>query len=313
MGATDAPDGVGNYWTSLPDWPAAVATPLYLSPGGLLSWQPPSAPTPSGTAEAGTMPARGARAAAGVNATTDADQCTSWAYDPTSPSATIGGNNLILPCGPLDQRPVEAKADVAVFTTPALPKALALTGALEATLYVSSANANDTDFHLRLTDVYPDGTSRLIQDGIQRMRWRAGVAATTPTLMTPGEVYEISVCLWNTSYVFAPGHRIRLVVGSANAPRFRPNPNTGRLLVDEDGRSVIAQNSVHHSALRPSSIALPVVQLSQMPRHRILDSLASTAAAPGAQAAHGGNASHIALLKALLKAPGHQAGRPTSP
>lgn len=145
---------------------------------------------------------------------------------------------------------------------------------LEARLWVSSANANDTDFTLKLTDVHPDGRSRLIQDGIQRMRWRDGVDQTEPKLMDPGTVYPISISLWNTSYVFPTGHRIRLIVASANAPRFRPNPNTGQLVASEDGRTVVAQNTVHFSRERPSAIYLPVVALADLPQRPILDAVA---------------------------------------
>ena len=254
MGSRDAPRGVGNYWTSLREWPAATPTPLYLAAGGALSWAAPGG-------------ARGG-AAGGASA------ATAWRYSPSDPTPTIGGNNLELSCGPLDQRPIEARADVAVFTSDALVQPLALTGALEAVLHVSTRSAvNDTDFALKLTDVHPDGTSRLVQDGIQRMRWRAGPRAATPLPMAPNVTYRINISLWNTSYVFAAGHRLRVVVSSANAPRFRANPNTGVPLSREDGRTRDATNVVWHAADTPSALILPVVALAQLPEHNIIETV----------------------------------------
>jgi predicted acyl esterase len=247
MGATDAPAGVGNYWTSLADWPAATPTPLYFAAGRKLSWSPPPP---------------------GVNSSS------SFTYDPSAPTPTIGGNNLEIACGPADQRKTEARSDVAVFTSDALEKPIALTGALEAVLHVSTASAiNDTDFAVKLTDVYPDGTSRLIQDGIQRMRWRHGPMQRLPVPMKPHTVYKVNVSLWNTSYVFPAGHRIRVVVSSANSPRFKPNPNTGLPLAQEDGRMLVADNTVHHTHSQASVFILPVVSLEQLPKHDILGSV----------------------------------------
>ena len=109
MGSKDAPKGVGNHWTSLPDWPTPTTTRFYMQPGGALATSP----------------------AAVANASS------SFAYDPSDPSPTTGGNNLVLKCGPKDQAPVEARAgDHLTFTTAPLAEPLALTGALEAELYV---------------------------------------------------------------------------------------------------------------------------------------------------------------------------------
>ena len=93
---------------------------------------------------------------------------------------------------------------------------------------------------------------------------------TRPLTRTPSLSENVS--LWNTSYVFAPGHQLRVVVSSANAQRFRPNPNTGVPLALEDGRMIVAENGVHHDAAggAPSRLILPVVQLTQLPEHNIL-------------------------------------------
>ena len=250
MGAKDAPKGSGNYWTSLPDWPEYSARRLYLAAGGNLSFAAP----------------------AGADEVSAPSTATSWKYDPTDPTPTIGGNNLLMKCGPLDQRPAEARDDVAVFTSPVLSKPLAVTGPLTAEIYVSTANANDTDFAVRLTDVYPDGTSQLIQDGIERMRWRISPSQSKPVPMEAGKVYPIRISLWNTSYVFPAGHRIRATVSSANYPRFSPNPNTGLPLDSGSTATIVAENSVHHSSTYPSSIILPYVELSQLPEHGVLES-----------------------------------------
>lgn len=262
MGAKGAPKGDGNYWTSLDTWPEPTPTPLYLADGGKLRWERDS------VADLRSWEAGGSADDTGVG---KSKSSVSWKYDPANPTPTIGGNNLELACGPLDQRPVEARKDVAVFSSPVLKAPLALTGPLEAVLHVSTRSAiNDTDFAIKLTDVYPDGTSRLIQDGIQRMRWRAGPYETTPLPMVANVTYQINISMWNTSYVFSAGHVIRAVVSSANAPRFRPNPNTGLPLALEDGRKLVAENVVHFSSHKPSALLLPVVELSQLPEHNIL-------------------------------------------
>jgi hypothetical protein len=115
-----------------------------------------------------------------------------------------------------------------------------------------------------MSDVYPTGEARLIQDSAIRMRWREG--GLTPVMMEAGEVYEVTGSLWNTSYVLAPTHKLRLVVTSSNSPRFSVNPNNGHLLADEDaGEFITANNVLYHSDKYPSHFTLPVVSMSQMP------------------------------------------------
>ena len=125
-------------------------------------------------------------------------------YDPSEPCPTIGGNNLEIACGPSDQRPLENRSDVLVFTTPVLEEDVVTTGPLLAHLFVSTANTNDTDWVVRLTDVYPElhgGGSHLIQDGIIRMRWRHTTTQPDPVPIVPGQVEAVTLSLWNTSYV----------------------------------------------------------------------------------------------------------------
>jgi uncharacterized protein len=136
------------------------------------------------------------------SAPTDPSSSTSFVYDPANPAPTVGGSNLELPCGPLDQRPVESRPDVRTFTTDVLTGPLALTGPVDVTLWVES-NCTDTDFTAKLTDVYPTGESRILNDGIVRMRWRD---YAEPKPMVPGDVYQVTITLWNVSYIFSEGY-----------------------------------------------------------------------------------------------------------
>jgi hypothetical protein len=161
---------------------------------------------------------------------------------------------------------------------------VALTGPLSVTLFVSS-NATDTDFAVTLIDVYPANSSDtknanasiLVADGITRMRWRNAPGVSVPQLLTPGAQYQISVDLWNTSYVFSPGHRIRVHVTSSNYPRFDVNPNNG-LPLTQSGPNVTASNTLYTSLAAPSAINLPIVQLSQLPKFDVLDAVEPLAA-----------------------------------
>jgi hypothetical protein len=178
----------------------------------------------------------------------------SYRYDPAKPVPTIGGAELGANIGPRDQRSVESRPDVLLFTSDALEAPLEVTGRIGARLFVSS-DCPDTDFTVKLTDVYPDGRSMLVTDGILRTRFRESFEREK--LLEPGEVVEIPVDLWSTSLVFNTGHRIRIAVSSSNAPRFDPNPNTGRgFRADQEQR--VAANTLHVSEKYPSQIVLPV-------------------------------------------------------
>ena len=119
---------------------------------------------------------------------------------------------------------------------------------------------------VKISDVYPTGEIRLIQDSAVRMRWREG--GLTPVLMETGKVYEVTASLWNTSYVIAPGHALRFAVTSSNYPRFSANPNNGLLLIQNSTDSPInvANNVLYHSAKYPSNFVLPVVKKMQLPQ-----------------------------------------------
>jgi len=247
MGADPSDDlsALGNYWTTQDDFPAFTPTKMYLQAHNNLT---------------GTLPP------AGYSADT-------YTYNPANPVPSNGGNNLKIECGPRNQAAPGYRQDVITFQSAPLTEALWLTGPINAVLYVSS-NATDTDFTAKLVDVYPNGADmRLIQDGIVRMRWRDRTESNLAKPMSPGRVYEVELSLWNTSYVFSPGHRLRVDISSSNFPRFSVNPNNFCPMANEQcAPNVTARNTIYHSAEHPSHISLPVVQSSQLPEHGVLDS-----------------------------------------
>lgn len=177
-----------------------------------------------------------------------------YEYDPLDPVLTLGGQNLNIPSGPYDQQLIEQRADVIVFTSDILTEPVWIVGPIIASLFVSS-NQYDTDFTVKLTDVYPDGRSMLITDGILRMRNRNSLEYWE--FIEPGEIYEIEVDLWSTAYIFNKGHRIRVSISSSNAPRFLPNSNN----TDGYRKSAIeltAENTIYAGHGFPSRIILPL-------------------------------------------------------
>ncbi|MEX2126464.1 MAG: CocE/NonD family hydrolase [Woeseia sp.] len=159
------------------------------------------------------------------------------------------------PGGSYDQRAIEARADVLVYTSEPLRHDTEVTGSVRATLYVSS-DVKDTDFTAKLVDVHPDGTAYNVDDTILRARYRDGY--DSEAFMRPGEVYELNPTAMSTSYEFRKGHRIRVEIASSKFPQYMRNLNTGGNNYDET-ESVIAHNSIHHSAEYPTRIVLPVV------------------------------------------------------
>lgn len=184
----------------------------------------------------------------------------SYHYDPMNPVQTIGGgdccNGGLVTAGAFDQRIIEARNDVLVFTSEPLEKPLEVTGFVDAVLHVSS-NAKDTDFAVKLVDVAPDGTAYIIDDTIFRARYREGY--NKPRMMKEGEVYKIDMTPMTTSIEFQKGHRIRIEVTSSNFPKFARNLNTGGNNYDES-EGVVAHNIIHHSADFPSYVVLPIVK-----------------------------------------------------
>lgn len=181
-----------------------------------------------------------------------------FTYDPLNPVPSLGGgvccNNGASVGGSFDQRAIEARADVLVYTTEPLEDALNVTGFVRARLYVSS-DAKDTDFTVKLVDVHPDGTAYNVDDTIFRARYRDGY--DREVFMTEGEVYELKPTAMSTSYEFTAGHRVRIEISSSKFPQYMRNLNTGGNNYDET-EGVTAHNTVHHSAEHPSQITLPV-------------------------------------------------------
>ena len=179
----------------------------------------------------------------------------SYTYDPGDPVPTLGGNTLIIPQGVADQRPVEDRQDVLVYTSEPLEHSLEITGPIEVHLFATSG-AMDTDFTGKLVDVRPDGYAHNLQDGIIRARYRTSGAQ--PSFIKAGQVYEYVIDLWATSHVLQAGHRLRVEISSSNFPRFDRNPNTGTAL-GQDSLMEVAYQTVYHSAAYPSHIVLPII------------------------------------------------------
>jgi uncharacterized protein len=189
----------------------------------------------------------------------DSDPPDSYIYDPANPVPTTGGPlccNGEEVAGPRDQKNVEARQDVLVYSTGALADDVEVTGPVTLDLFAKSS-AVDTDFTAKLVDVGPDGFARNVTEGILRAKFRESTKGA-PKLMTPGQVYEFKIDMWNTSNVFLKGHRIRLEVSSSNFPRFDRNLNTGKDAAT-DAYSVKATNTVLHDGAHPSALILPVV------------------------------------------------------
>ena len=179
-----------------------------------------------------------------------------FVYDPLDPVPTKGGNNLGLNLGAYDQQEIEDREDVLVYTTPVLEDDVEVTGYISAVLYAKT-DAVDTDFTVKLVDVWPDGKAVNIQDGVVRAMYRNN-DPENPTPLTPGEVERYELDLWATSNVFKKGHRIRVEVSSSNFPRFNRNLNTG-VPPATATKAVKADQTVFHDAERPSRIVLPVI------------------------------------------------------
>jgi len=183
----------------------------------------------------------------------------SFVYDPANPVPTVGGPLCCDPehlaAGPQDQKDVEARQDVLVYSTPVLDRDIEVTGPVRLDLFAKSS-AVDTDFTAKLVDVWPNGFAQNLTEGILRARFRDSETEATPII--PGKVYEYKIDVWSTSNVFLKGHRIRLEVSSSNFPRFDRNLNTGKSAA-ESADMVKATQTILHDAEHPSALVLPVV------------------------------------------------------
>ncbi len=232
-----------NKWQTSDSWPPRGAEPmtLYLSSGGkantldgdgVLTPKPPAADRPDG-----------------------------FAYDPMHPVPSYGGNvcctGNAVQGGAFDQRKMESRQDILVYTSEPLKEGTEISGPVEVSLYVST-DVKDTDFTLKILDVYPDGKAYNLDETIQRARYREGYDKT-PVMMESGKVYRVPLSPMTTSNFFEAGHRIRIEVSSSNFPRFDRNMNTGGKNYDET-TGVVAHSQVHHSKQYASRVTLTVVK-----------------------------------------------------
>ena len=224
MGATGETNAPGNVWRTALDWPPhATPQSFYLNENGRLSTASPTA----------------------------AKSATSYVSDPFHPMSIPGTG---FP-GAKDARPFETQAEVRTFTTEPLAEPVEWTGLVKVELWVSST-ARDTDFLVRVSDVYPDGRSMLLMDYPRRARYREGF--DHEKLLKPGEPAKLAFDVGWTSIIFNQGHRIRVTVASTGAPLYEPNPQTGGPQTIEFPKDAkVATNTIHHSRLLASRIIAP--------------------------------------------------------
>ncbi|GAC1702678.1 MAG: CocE/NonD family hydrolase [Candidatus Acidiferrum sp.] len=231
-----------NQWREEDEWPLARAqnTKYFLHSGG----------------KANSVRGNGTLSVAAPRA----ESADHYTYDPANPAPTVGGplccDGFHLPAGPRDQRAVEARDDVLVYTAPTFSQDTEITGPVTLELFAQSS-AVDTDFTAKLVDVAPDGAAYNLTEGIIRARYRN--SQEKAELLNPGQPYKLAIDLWSTSNVFLKGHSLRLEVSSSNFPRFDRNLNTG-----EDPafaqKFVSATNTILHDAEHPSALTLPFVK-----------------------------------------------------
>jgi len=182
----------------------------------------------------------------------------SYVYDPLNPVPTTGGRHIdmggVIP-GPRDQIYVERRQDVLCYTSDVLTLDLEITGELAMHLFAATS-ARDTDFTAQLIDVYPDGKAYNMADGVMRARYRKSIFQ--PELVTPGEIDEYVIRMGTTSHLFKRGHRIRVDISSSNFPAWDRNMNSGKP-IGEDTEAAQATQTIHHSAVHPSYVELPVI------------------------------------------------------
>jgi predicted acyl esterase len=237
MGAVGEPGAPGNEWIDLDQWPPPVRPrKFYLSADAGLAM---------GTAKPGEL---------------------TLVSDPSDPVPTLGGANLHpslivdgreMGDGPQDQRQIETRSDVLTFTSEPLAQPVTVMGPVRAKVWLVP-DTPDLDLAVRLTDVYPDGRSMLVLDGIQRARMRCG--DDTECLLTPGVPVELTVELWSTALIFNAGHRIRISVSGSNWPRFEVNPNDG-LDLNLETPGQVARPRLLFGREHPSRLELPVLPM----------------------------------------------------
>lgn len=223
-----------NRWVSFGDWPPAPQKVNYfLHANGTLSTDAPKQAASSKV----------------------------YSFDPKNPVPTFGGANLTFDRGPMDQRPIGKRQDYLRFETKTLEHDVAIAGPVTMNLWAST-DGLDTDFMVKLVDVYPDGYEAIILDSALRTRYRNGRDADDVAFMTPGAPEKLTIDLWDTAITFEKGHKIAVHVTSSNSPRFDLNPNTGEQ-PGPKAKTRVARNTVYMDAGKPSAIELPVIVLGE--------------------------------------------------
>ena len=176
-----------------------------------------------------------------------------YVFDPMNPVITKGGRNLGILKGAQDQKDAEKREDVLVYSTEPLEKGIEITGPVKMILYASSS-AKDTDYMVKLVDVFPNGKAYNILDAGIRARYRDG--EDTPLLIQSGEVYKYEIELGNTSNYFRKGHQIRIEITSSNFPRFDINSNLGG--IGNPGEYLVVEQKIYHNREYASHLLIPV-------------------------------------------------------
>ncbi|RAX20693.1 hypothetical protein DRB06_08175 [Actinomyces sp. Z5] len=245
-------------WIDLPAWPApdAVEQAWHLGTGGMLHAPGDGRIEPAAQSDGVTSTVADAVSPRECSAQETASGFTAWVHDPADPVPTAGGQMLMGPpenAGPHDQRDVEARGDVAVFTSAPLTEPVTLLGPVRLHAWVA-ADAVDAHLHAALTEVSPDGTSTLLTDGVLRLSGRAGTARHDP--LTPGEPVKAKVDMWATGVHLPAGHRLRLDLAGSNWPRYS--------VADPAGGAPVTMR-VLHDAAHPSAVVVTAVDLATHP------------------------------------------------
>jgi len=185
---------------------------------------------------------------------TEKEQSDTYHYDPAYPVPNIDDQGQGAE-GPFDQRPIERRDDVLVYSTPPLDRELEVSGRVTVELFASTS-ARDTDFWAQLTDVFPNGYSMHLTEGIIRGRYRKSLEK--PELLKPGAVNKFTIDLWIISNAFQKGHSIRLDISSSSFPKYDRNPNTGGPF-GQDAELLVAKQTVVHDSQHPSGVILPII------------------------------------------------------
>ena len=178
-----------------------------------------------------------------------------YIFNPMNPVITKGGRNLGILKGAQNQKDAEKREDVMIYTTKILEKGIEITGPVKMSLYASSS-AIDTDFMVKLVDVFPRGKAINILDAGIRARFRNN--DDNPSLIEPGKVYKYEIELGNTSNYFRKGHEIRIEITSSNFPRFDINSNLGG--EGQPGDYIVAEQKIYHTQEFPSHLIIPVLK-----------------------------------------------------